>query len=374
MTIQTRRTLTDDERIDWLRLSHTGNIGPITFFALLQRYGSAGAALAELPRLAEKAGRVRTPTVPAAADIKREVDRTARLGARHIAACEPDYPEALAAIEDAPPVITAGKNIALFDRPSVAIVGARNASLNGRRIAAKLAKELGEAGLVVVSGLARGIDTEAHKAALEYGTIAVIAGGIDVVYPQENAALQAAIFDTGCVVSETKLGTEPMARHFPRRNRIISGIAPGVIVVEAAKHSGSLITARMALEQGREVFAVPGSPLDPRSAGANGLIRDGATLTETADDVLRVLGSELMRRRTSIAPPDISLSTVASADAEVEGARRLVMDALSPTPVAVDELVRDCQVSLPVVMTILLELELSGRLERQPGQRVSLIS
>jgi DNA processing protein len=374
MTPMPRRSLSDEERIDWLRLSHTTNVGPITFFGLLERYGSAGAAIADLPRLAEKAGRTRTPSIPPVAEIKREIDRTARIGARHIAACEPDYPEALAAIEDAPPVISAGKNIALFERPSVAIVGARNASLNGRRIAAKLAKELGEAGLVVVSGLARGIDTEAHKAAIVTGTIAVIAGGIDVVYPPENTALQAAIFENGCVVSETKLGTEPMARHFPRRNRIISGIAPGVIVVEAAKHSGSLITARMALEQGREVFAIPGSPLDPRSAGANGLIRDGATLTENADDVLRVLGSELTRRRITKAPLADLLAPRPSDDAEVEEARRLVIDALSPTPVAVDELVRDCQVSLPVVMTILLELELSGRLERQPGQRVSLIS
>ncbi len=369
-----RRILSDEERIDWLRLSHTVNIGPITFFNLLERYGSAGAAIAELPRLAEKAGRTRALSVPPATNMKREIDRTARLGARHIAACEPDYPEALLAIEDAPPVISAGQNIALFERPSIAIVGARNASLNGRRIAAKLAKELGEAGLVVVSGLARGIDTEAHKASIESGTIAVIAGGLDIVYPPENTALQAAIFKNGCVVSETKLGMEPMARHFPRRNRIISGIAPGVIVVEAAKHSGSLITARMALEQGREVFAVPGSPLDPRSAGANALIRDGATLTENADDVLRALSSELTRSRIAKAPTADLLTPRPSDDAEVEEARRLVMDALSPTPVAVDELVRDCQVSLPVVMTILLELELSGRLERQPGQRVSLIA
>jgi DNA processing protein len=374
MTVPPRRALSDDDRLDWLRLSHTSNIGPITFFALLQRYGSAGAALADLPRLAEKAGRARAPVIPATADIKRDMDRTARLGARHIAACEPDYPEALAAIEDAPPVISAGRNIALFERPSVAIVGARNASLNGKRFAAKLARELGEAGLVVISGLARGIDTEAHKASLESGTVAVIAGGLDIVYPPENSALQAAIFDKGCVVSEAKLGTEPMARHFPRRNRIISGIAPGVIVVEAAKHSGSLITARMALEQGREVFAVPGSPLDPRATGTNGLIRDGATLTETADDVLRVLGGELARRRIAATPVAEPVSSMPSADAEVEEARRLVLEALSPTPVAVDELVRDCQVSLPVVMTILLELELVGRLERQPGQRVSLIS
>jgi DNA processing protein len=374
MIVSARRTLSDDERIDWLRLSHTANVGPITFFALIQRYGSAGAALTELPRLAQKAGRTRTPSVPAVADIRQEADRVARMGARHIAACEPDYPEALAAIEDAPPVITAGSDLSIFKRPSVAIVGARNASLNGRRIAARLAKDLGEAGVVIVSGLARGIDTEAHKAAIETGTIAVVAGGIDIVYPQENAALQKAIFERGCVVSETRLGTEPMARHFPRRNRIISGIAPGVIVVEAAKHSGSLITARMALEQGREVFAVPGSPLDPRSAGANGLIRDGAALTETAEDVLRVLDGELARRRISASPIAEPSAPMPSADAEVEDARKLVLDALSPTPVAVDELVRDCQVSLPVVMTILLELELAGRLERQPGQRVSLVS
>jgi DNA processing protein len=374
MIVPARRALSDDERIDWLRLSHTANVGPITFASLIQRYGSAGAALAELPRLAEKAGRARAPSPPAIAEMKQEADRVARMGARHIAACEPDYPVALAAIEDAPPVITAGRDLSIFKRPSVAIVGARNASLNGRRIAAKLAKDLGDAGVVIVSGLARGIDTEAHKAAIEAGTIAVVAGGIDVVYPLENAALQKAIFERGCVVSETRLGVEPQARHFPRRNRIISGIAPGVIVVEAAKHSGSLITARMALEQGREVFAVPGSPLDPRSAGANGLIRDGAALTESAEDVLRVLNSEMARRRVAASPAAEPAMPAPGADAEVEDARKLVLEALSPTPVAVDELVRDCQVSLPVVMTILLELELAGRLERQPGQRVSLVS
>ncbi len=206
-----------------------------------------------------------------------------------IAACEPDYPPLLAAIEDAPPLIAAGQTLSLFDQTSIAIVGARNASINGKRIAEKLARDLSDAGFVVISGLARGIDTAAHKAALARGTIAVVAGGIDIVYPPENTALQARIFAEACVVTEAPFGTEPMARHFPRRNRIISGLAPGVIVIEAARHSGSLITARMALEQGREVFAVPGSPLDPRAQGANNLIRDGATLTETADDVLRGL-------------------------------------------------------------------------------------
>jgi DNA processing protein len=291
-----------------------------------------------------------------------------------IAACEPDYPEALAAIEDAPPLIFAGRNPALFGRPSVAIVGARNASLNGRKIAAQLARDLSEAGLVVTSGLARGIDTEAHKAALAGGTIAVVAGGADIVYPQENAALHRSIFEQGCVVSEAPLGTEPMARHFPRRNRIISGLSPGVIVVEAARHSGSLITARMALEQGREVFAVPGSPLDPRAQGSNNLIREGATLTETAEDVLRVLtpGRALPRRAATDIEPVQALPQ--PTDAEAAEPRRRILEALGPSPVAVDELARDCQVSLPMVLTILLELELAGRLERQPGQRVNLIS
>lgn len=375
MSIAVRRVLSDDERIDWLRLLRTPQIGSITFFALLSRFGSATAAIEALPGLAARAGRAKPATVPSATEIKGEIDRAALLGARYIASCEPDYPEALAAIDDAPPVITVGRDVSLFKRPSVAIVGARNASLNGRRIAAKLARDISEAGIVIVSGLARGIDTEAHKAAIEHGTIAVVAGGIDVIYPPENAALQSAIFERGCVVSEAPLGTEPMARHFPRRNRIISGIVPGVILVEAARNSGSLITARMALEQGREVFAVPGSPLDPRSQGTNGLIRDGATLTETADDVLRVLSAGQTFGLKSQVPAMAELPLSRPGDeSEIDDARRVILEALSPVPVAVDELARDCQVSLPVVLTILLELELAGRLERQSGQRVSLVS
>jgi len=371
MTVPPRRALTDEERVDWLRLSRTAQVGPITFYALLARYGSAKAAIQALPELAARAGRAKPAPVPPAGEIRREIERAERIGARYLAAHEPDYPEALAAIEDAPPVIVVGRNIGLFERPAVAIVGARNASLNGKKMAARLAAELGEAGFVVVSGLARGIDTEAHKAALAHGTMAVVAGGIDIVYPPENRDLQARIFDQHCIVAEAPLGTEPMARHFPRRNRIISGLTPGVVVVEAAKNSGSLITARMALEQGREVFAVPGSPLDPRAQGANGLIRDGATLTETADDVLRVLTSRpISRRRTAQEP---LLLPEPAGEPEVEEARKVILEALSPVPVAVDELVRDCQVSLPVVLTILLELELAGRLERQAGQRVSLV-
>ncbi len=373
MSAAVRRVLSDEERTDWLRLSRTPQIGPITFFTLMTRYGSAAAAIAALPGLAERAGRIRAPAVPPIGEIRREMERAEKLGLRHVAACEPDYPEALAAIEDAPPVIAAGRDLSLFQRPSVAIVGARNASLNGRQIAAKLARDLSEAGLVVVSGLARGIDTAAHRASLEGGTIAVVAGGADIAYPAENAVLQEHIRKAGCIVSEAPLGTEPMARHFPRRNRIISGIAPGVIVIEAARSSGSLITARMALEQGREVFAVPGSPLDPRSQGANNLIRQGAVLTETAEDVLNVISAGYIQRTKSAVSEQSSIP-VSEGDRETEEARLRVLEALSPTPVAVDELVRDCQVSLPVVLTILLELELAGRLERQSGQRVSLVS
>ncbi len=369
-----RRALTDAERIDWLRLARTHQVGPVTFFALLGRFGSAAASLDALPMLARQAGRAATPKSPAAGEIEREIERARRIKIRPIAACEPDYPEALAAIEDAPPVIWSGANPGLFERPAVAIVGARNASLNGKRVADALARDLSEAGFVVVSGLARGIDTAAHKASIGGGTIAVVAGGADVTYPPENVALQARILEEGCVVSEAPLGTEPMARHFPRRNRIISGLTPGVIVVEAARHSGSLITARMALEQGREVFAVPGSPLDPRAQGSNNLIREGATLTETAEDVLRVLAAGQQRRIRPATPAAMpAMIPAGPAEAETAEARRLVLEALGPSPVAVDELVRDCQVPLPTVLTILLELELAGRLERQAGQRVSLV-
>ena len=371
--IAERRALSESERIDWLRLSRSSQVGPITFFALLTRFGSAARALEALPEMAARAGRKAGPKIPMPAEMHRELERARKLGVRVIAACEPDYPVALAAIEDPPPVIYAGRNPALFERPSVAIVGARNASLNGRRIALRLARDLSEAGFVVISGLALGIDTEAHKAALDGGTIAVVAGGIDVTYPPENAPLQAEIQNRGCVVAEAPLGTEPMARHFPRRNRIISGLSPGVIVVEAARNSGSLITARMALEQGRDVFAVPGSPLDPRAQGANNLIREGAVLTETADDVVRVLTTERRIRPQPAVEFPADLFPGEPTSSEADEARRLVLEALGPSPVAVDELVRDCQVSLPMVLTILLELELAGRLERQAGQRVSLI-
>jgi len=369
------RTLTHSDKIDWIRLSRAQQVGPITFFALIERYGDAAAALGMLPKLASRAGRA-DPAVPTRDEIAAEIERSEKLGFQILARCETAYPRLLAEIEDAPPVIAAGRNVSLFERRTIAIVGARNASANGRRIAERLARDLAEAGLVVVSGLARGIDTAAHRAALDNGTIAVVAGGADIVYPPENAALQADIAARGCVVTEAPLGTEPIARHFPRRNRIISGLAPGVIVVEAARNSGSLITARMALEQGRDVFAVPGSPLDPRAQGTNNLIRQGAILTETAEDVLQALPGldARMTRTRETAPADMDAPVTEPAESETAEARRVILEALSPTPVAVDELVRRCQVSLPIVLTVLLELELAGRLERQAGQRVSLLS
>ncbi len=268
-------------------------------------------------------------------------------------------------------------------RPMVAVVGARNASANGRRIARELAAGLGESGLVVVSGLARGIDAAAHLGALETGTVAIVAGGVDVVYPEENRGLHDALRRQGAIVAELPLGSEPQARHFPRRNRIISGMALGVLVVEAAARSGSLITARYALEQGREVFAVPGSPLDPRCRGANDLLRRGATLTETAEDVLTQLGPLVQgapppRPLTSPSlPVDARWSLVApqggaGEPAADEDALDMILERLGPTPVAVDELVRQCQLTASAVATLLLELELSGRVERHPGNLVSL--
>jgi DNA processing protein len=284
------RELDPEERLDWLRLCRTESIGPISFFAMLRRFGSARAALEALPRLARRSERAKTVTAPTRATTEAELNALHRIGARLVCWGEPAYPSALSAIEDAPPILSVLGRVELLDRPMIAVVGARNASANGRRLARELAAGLGQGGLVVVSGLARGIDAAAHLGGIESGTVAVVAGGVDIVYPEENRGLYEALRRQGAIVAELPLGSEPQARHFPRRNRIISGMALGALVVEAAARSGSLITARYALEQGREVFAVPGSPLDPRCRGANDLLRRGATLTETAEDVLSQLG------------------------------------------------------------------------------------
>ncbi len=291
-----------------------------------------------------------------------------------VAWAEPEYPAPLAAIEDAPPLVMVRGAADLLSRPIVAMVGARNASANGVRFARQLAADLGRAGLIVVSGLARGVDTGAHEGAFATGTVAVMAGGVDVPYPPENAPLLARIASSGAALSEIPLGTTPVARHFPRRNRIISGLAAGVVVVEASLHSGSLITARFALEQGREVLAVPGSPLDPRCRGGNDLIRKGATLVETAEDVMNALGAFGVRPLiVREARPDRSPAALGPGEESMAGARELILSKLSPTPTPVDEIIRQCQLSPTVVSGVLLELELAGRLARHHGNQVSLI-
>jgi DNA processing protein len=378
------------EALAALRLIRSENVGPILYRQLVERFGTAEAALHALPGLARRGGRTRPITIcpPDAAEAEREA--LADLGGRMLVLGAPDYPAALAAIEDAPPVLAALGRLELLRGSAVALVGARNASANGRRLAGRLAAELGEAGFVVVSGLARGIDAAAHQAALASGTVAVMAGGVDVVYPPENQALYEAIAGQGLLLSEVPLGTTPQARHFPRRNRLISGLALGVVVVEAAPRSGSLITARLALEQGREVFAVPGSPLDPRSRGCNDLLRQGAGLTESAEDVLRGLeglappprrnepaagfqAAPAARYPVAEAAELKEISTPLPAECEVEGARPRVESLLGYHPVTVDEVIRQCQLSPAVVHMVLLELELAGRAERHPGNRIALV-
>ncbi len=381
------RELDPGERRDWLRLIRTETIGPITFHAMLRRFGSARAALEALPRLARKGAAGRPVTAPAQITIEAEMAALGRIGARLLCWGEPVYPAALAAIEDAPPVLTLLGRAELLHRPMVAVVGARNASANGGRLARALARDLGEAGLVVVWGLARGIEAAAHLGALDSGSAAAQAGGVDVVYPEENRALHRALAERGAILSELPLGSEPKARHFPRRNRIISGLSLGIVVVEAAARSGSLITARLALEQGREVFAVPGSPLDPRCRGTNDLLRSGAILTETAEDVLAQIGPQVQSAQprlplpmTDIAAPPMPLPVAPAAprglqsrgDPDIEAGLALVLEKLGPTPVPVDELVRQCQLTAAAVATLLLELELAGRVERHPGNLVSL--
>lgn len=370
----TTRSLSASERLDWLRLIRSENVGPITFFRLLDHFGSAAAALDALPRLARRGGRGGAVKVASREAAEREMATIEAVGAQLIAWGEPGYPPLLAHVEDAPPLISVLGHAPLLGKAAIAVVGARNASALGCRLARELAADLGRGGLLVVSGMARGIDAAAHQGAMETGTVAVLGGGIDVPYPRENEALYGELRERGVLVSEVEPGTAPLARHFPRRNRIISGVSRGVVVVEANLRSGSLITARIALEQGREVFAVPGSPLDPRARGTNGLIRDGATLTESADDVLKAFGG---RRLPSLGERRslgfLGVKAAESVDSEVDSARDALIESLGPVAVTVDELVANGQFSPAVVSAVLLELELAGRLERHPGNRVSLI-
>ncbi len=373
MDSQPKRELTAAERRDCLRLIRSENVGPITYYQLMRLYGSAAAARAALRARGRRGGRRRPIRICPAAKADDELAAIEATGARLVAHGEPDYPDLLGAIEDAPPVITLIGHAPLLARRMIAVVGARNASANGRRFASRIAAELGEADFVVVSGLARGIDAAAHQGALESGTVAVVAGGVEVVYPEENAELRAEIAGRGVIVAEQPVGTEPQSRHFPRRNRLISGLSMGVLIVEAAPRSGSLITARMALEQGREVFAVPGSPLDPRARGTNNLIRQGAVLTESVEDILAALEGQMRPPLSEPANGPFAGAPARPAnESDVARAREIILESLGPTPIAVDELVRQCQLSPALVATVLLELELAGRLDRHPGQQVSL--
>lgn len=366
-----RERLTPQQRVDWLRLIRTGNVGPRTFRQLINRFGSAGAALDALPDLIRRNGAV-PPSLPTVAEAEGEMARAEKLGARFVAISEPDYPPHLKHIHGPPPLVAVtGGDIVANDK-TVGIVGARNASAAGRRMAQVLARDLGDAGYVVVSGLARGIDAAAHEAALHGGTIAVMAGGLDRLYPEENKPLAQAILDQGgALLSEMPFGWEARARDFPRRNRLVAGISLGVVIVEAAKRSGSLITARLALEQNREVFAVPGSPLDPRAEGGNALIRQGATLITCAADIIddlaqaRPAQSDLFEADE----PDQPLSALPDPTSDE---RQQLLDALSPAPVPVDTLVQTCGLAAGTVQILLLELDLAGRIERSGGQLVAL--
>ena len=364
--------LTDAQRIDWLRLIRSENVGPRVFKQLVNYYGGAGAALRALPDLARRGGASRNIKVLPLEDAERELEAARKHGVAFIALGEKDYPARLAAIYDAPPILAVRGERKTLALPMVAIVGSRNASAAGLRFAERIAHELGEAGFGIASGLARGIDAAAHRASLSTGTVAVLAGGQDRVYPPEHTDLLTSLLQHGAAISEMPMGWEPRARDFPRRNRLISGLALGVVIVEAAARSGSLITARMALEQGREVFAVPGSPLDPRAEGTNGLLKQGATLTTEAADVISVLTPILGRaHHLTIAEPD----TISPGDGEPDNTvRARIVSLLGVTPVSIDELIRLSGASPAAVRMTLLELDLAGRLDRQPGGLVAIVT
>ena len=353
-----RHELTFAARRDWLRLARTENVGPVTFAQLVSRFGEASLALAALPDLARRSGRSSPMVIPSVAEIEGELEAGEHLGARLICACEETFPSALAALDQPPPIIWTRGDAKRLEGLLVAIVGARVASASGQRFARGLAAELGAAGHVVVSGMARGVDGAAHEGALETGTVAVLGGGIDDVYPREHRDLYERIVARGCVVSESRPGQTAQAKDFPRRNRIIAGLSRAVIVVEAELRSGSLITARLAAEQGREVLAVPGSPLDPRARGCNDLIRQGAAVCEGIDDVLRAL--EGFR---GFAEPDRTFQPAPIADDDLDTLREEIHRLLSPTPVPRDEIIRATGAPVAAVLAALTELEIAGRLE-----------
>jgi DNA processing protein len=357
-------SLSDAARRDWLRLARSENVGPVTFDQLVRRYGDATRALEALPDLSRRGGRASSLRIPSPRDAEREIAGGEALGARLIGSCEPDFPARLAALDPPPPLIWARGKAELLDQPAVAIVGARIASAAGQRFARTLAQELGQAGYIVVSGMARGIDGAAHDGAMSTGTVAVLGGGVDDIYPPDHGSLYGRLIDQGCVVSESPPGAKAQARDFPRRNRLIAGLSLAVVVVEAELRSGSLITARLAAEQGREVLAVPGSPLDPRAKGTNDLIRQGAALCEGIDDVLRAISGI-----SSIREPERGYVDGADpgAEDEIAALRERIAELLSPTPTPRDDLVRITAAPAAMVYAALTELALANRAELLPG-------
>jgi DNA processing protein len=366
--------LTDEQRLDWLRLIRSPNVGPRTFRTLVNHFGGAHAALDALPSLARRGGASGATQVCARADAEREIAAAEKLGVALVALGEPGYPPRLQMIDDAPPLVAIRGQAAAFALPMVAVVGSRNASGAGMKFTQRIARELGEAGFAVVSGLARGIDAAAHRASLSTGTIAVLAGGHDRVYPAEHMELLDDILSAGAALTEMPLGWEPRGRDFPRRNRLISGLSLGVVIVEAAKRSGSLITARFALEQGREVFAVPGSPLDPRAEGTNGLIKQGATPVTETSDIVTVLQPIMEQRNIprQEAEPQPAEGGFFEGTDPAPDERTRILALLGLTAVLIDDLVRLSKSSPAVARMVLLELEIAGRLERHGGGLVSL--
>jgi DNA processing protein len=362
------QNMTDAERFARLRLIRSDNVGPRTFRSLLRHFGSARAALERLPELARRGGASRPQRICSEADAQAELDACAKLGVHLVASGEDGYPPRLAELDDAPPLLGVRGIRDVMMRPMIAIVGSRNASAAGLKFAQTLARDLSDAGFVIASGLARGIDQAAHRASIEGGTVAVLAGGHDKIYPPEHTDLLHTVLVSGGAISEMPLGYVARAHDFPRRNRLVSGASLGVVVVEAALRSGSLITARLAGEQGREVFAVPGSPLDPRAAGTKGLIKQGATLITEAKDVIEavepIMGRPILLRENDDEPfaPDPDATE-----------RNHIVNLLGPTPILLDDLIRLSGASPAVVRTVLLELELAGRLERHGGGLISLI-
>lgn len=366
------KTLSAAEKLDWLRLIRSENVGPITFMQLLKRFGDAGQALDAIPELAKKGGRKRPIRIFAKGAAIRELEELNAYGGQMLALCEPDYPPLLKHIPDPPPLISAKGHLPLLKKETIGVVGSRNASAVAINLTRNFCTRLGEAGLVVASGLARGIDKAAHEASLANGTIAVVGGGLNVVYPKENKDLHHQIEQAGCIIAEQSLGVQPQARHFPRRNRLISGMALGILVMEATPKSGSLITARLAAEHGREVFAVPGSPMDPRANGTNSLIKNGAVLTQSVEDILKELSA--LRSQPLSEPDQPTLpfdQPVNIPERELKKARPILLALLSPVPVNIDELIRLSDLPPALVLSLLLELELAGRIERHFGNRVS---